>query len=134
MERRKFAFTSWSADGPNDRHHCFPSIDILRNIIRIKKPKAVFASSARYLDPGHFTMSKKTNKGLDLVFDFDFGDLPEHELPETSGGTWMLSQFMCGGFSTRHYQHSGSHPRTQSFPFPVGRDSMCDSSQTMFSR
>ena len=81
MERREFAFTSWSADGPNDRHHCFPSIDILRNIIRIKKPKAVFASSARYLDPGHFTMSKKTNKGLDLVFDFDFGDLPEHELP-----------------------------------------------------
>lgn len=81
LQRREFAFQAWDAPGPNDRHHTLNSIDLLRSIIRIKKPKAVFASNARYLDPGHPVMAKKTNIGVDLAFDFDFGDLPEHELP-----------------------------------------------------
>jgi len=82
MSRREFAFESWTWDGPSDRNHCFPSTEILRSIIRIKKPKAVFASNARYLDPGHVKMDKKTITGVDLAFDFDFGDLPEHELSD----------------------------------------------------
>lgn len=82
MSRREFAFQAWSAPGPSDRHHCFPSTDVLRSITRIKKPKAVFASNARYLDPGHTKMDKKSNTGVDLAFDFDFGDLPEHELSD----------------------------------------------------
>ena len=82
MSRREFAFQAWSAPGPNDRHHCFPTPDVMRSIIRIKKPKAVFASNARYLDPGHFKMDKKSITGVDLAFDFDFGDLPEHELSD----------------------------------------------------
>lgn len=82
MSRREFAFQAWSAPGPNDRHHCFPTPDVMRSIIRIKKPKAVFASNARYLDPGHFKMDKKSITGVDLAFDFDFGDLPEHELTD----------------------------------------------------
>ena len=85
MSRREFAFQAWDGIGPNDRHHCFPSTDVLRSIIRIKKPKAVFASNARYLDPGHPKMDKKTHTGVDLAFDFDFGDLPEHEL---GSGFW----------------------------------------------
>jgi len=86
VARREFAFQAWDAPGPNDRHHTLSDMDLLRSIIRIKKPKAVFASNARYLDPGHPTMAKKTNIGVDLAFDFDFGDLPEHELTDDFWG------------------------------------------------
>ena len=78
-KRREFAFQHWDAPGPNDRHHHFSDFEELRRVMEHRAPKALFASSAHYLDPGHPRIDNKGMVSSELVFDFDVGDLPSHE-------------------------------------------------------
>ena len=80
IARREVAFEAWN--GYFNRDNQFNDAETLTSVLQIRTPKAVFASNAHYLDAAHPDKKKKEIKGVDLAFDFDFTDLPEHDKGE----------------------------------------------------
>jgi DNA primase small subunit len=83
---REWGYVPWT-DGPGEtmvRHRSLLDLGELGDFLARERPKHVYFSAGRYDDPGASTMSDKSWRSSDLIFDLDADHLPSVVLGEDS--------------------------------------------------
>jgi DNA primase small subunit len=87
---REWGYVPWTA-GPGEtyiRHKSLLDIGELSDFLARERPRHVYFSAGRYEDPSASTMSGKTWRSSDLIFDLDADHLPAAE-PDDSYATML---------------------------------------------
>ncbi|MDG5774946.1 DNA primase small subunit PriS [Haloarculaceae archaeon H-GB1-1] len=83
---REWGYIPWTS-GPGEtmvRHKSMLDIGAIEEFLARERPRHVYFSAGRYDDPSANSMSKKTWRSSDLVFDLDADHLPSVTLGEDS--------------------------------------------------
>jgi len=75
---REWGYVPWT-EGPGDtyvRHNSLLDVGDLGSFLERERPRHVYFSAGRYEDPSASTMSEKTWRSSDLIFDLDADHLP----------------------------------------------------------